>query len=814
MAQGREILFGNESLEHHFIQSAVVFCRLWLILVGMKHKRQFFLIPLGLLTGFIFLFCVLSCDFEIPERVSVKTSGTRYEFPLGEGSFMVREKMSAGELRNTFNEGLPENSPEIKVYEYNPTQNDEDVLQYLIKYPIQEVSLALSADGTNDMNFSSKFEITNLNDRIGESLKIEENTFDVAETGTSAAIPNSEGIYFNISSPDFDEMNLSAGNFLITVNPKEAFSEGFALTARVVLCDSKGNEIASSEERDLTTGTSGLPLTIDLAGKTVFPQMSFKLAGSVSGGTPGRKNSLAVSMQAVGLKIKTVSGLTMTGEDLGDLDNDPATPDGNVSFVSDFAFDGINDYLISAEIESGNLNIFSKIPEGWSGVKVEMDKVSISQTGGLTVGEESFADGENDGTYLFNKTVLLENQKILPGAVGVSGQVSVSFENASLVFDETKDNPEIEISGSCQIEKLGNLKIDISALGDAAQTSGQVDTGLSFSTLLSDKLGDAGNLIKNVRLSGVEGYVYAVQPGFEAFNNTSYSNCNIQAVYETEGVAKNLDLVTGSLALKETNLDLDALADEDFVVTDTTIFNEKNYSVKTSNNVCDLLNDMPDNLKIRYDLSGFTNPESYIELSSGDFEKLTELKSVQIFVLFKIPVQITLDDKVDYPVAESVNDGYIKISDVKKLVESINSDGEEEENEEDEDLLKRDSQEDFEDVKKYLDLVESVSIFYKTKNSTKLEIRGTMEDSLTEIHKDLTIAPTADYPDEYKEIEITDREDLKKIFNTYPFNPIFQVSIKADGGEIPRNAEFGITGYVRICLNGEVEIWSKNKENE
>lgn len=777
----------------------------------MKHKRQFFLIPIGLLTGFI----VFSCNLEIPERVSVKTSGTKYEFPLGEGSFMLREKISAAELRNTFNESLSEGSPEVKVYEYNPTKNDEDVLQYLIKYPIQEVSLALSADGTNDMSFSSKFEISNLNDRIGSSLKIEEKTYPVAELGTSVAIPDANGIDFNISSPDFDEISLSAGSFFITVNPQEAFSEDFVLNARVILCDSAGNEIASSEERNIAAGTGETPLIVDLAGKTLYPKMSFKLAGTMSGGTPGKTNSLAISMQAGGLKIKSVSGLTMTAEDIGDLDNDPATPEGTVSFVSDFAFDGINDYLISAEIESGNLNIFSKIPEGWSGVKVEMDKVSISQTGGLTVGEESFADGENDGTYLFNKTVLLENQKILPGAVGVSGQVSVSFENASLVFDEALANPEIEVGGSCQIEKLRNLKIDISALGDVAQTTGEVDTGLSFSTLLSDKLGDAGGLIKNLQLSGVEGYVYAVQPGFEAFNDVSYSNCKIEAVYETDGVEKNLDLVKGSLALKETNLDLDALADEDFVITDPTIFNDENYSAKTSGDVCALLNDMPDNLKINYELSGFSNPESYIELSSEDFGKLTELKSVQIFVLFKIPIQITLTDKFDYPVAESVNDGFIKISDVKKLVKSINSDGEEAV-EDNEDLLKRDSQEDFEDVKKYLDLVESVSIFYKTKNSTELEIRGIMDDLLTGIHKDLTIAPTADYSDEYTEIEITDREDLKKIFNTYPFNPIFQVSIQADGGlkTIPRNAEFGITGYVRICLNGEVEIWSKNKENE
>ncbi|MDO5766874.1 MAG: hypothetical protein Q4P83_04610, partial [Spirochaetales bacterium] len=107
----------------------------------MKQKWQFFLVLGGLFAGFNFF----SCDLETPERISIKTSGTNYEFPLGSGSFLIRDKMSASELRKNFSENLSEGSEEIKVYDYNPTQSDDDVLQYLIKYPIKEVSLGLSA---------------------------------------------------------------------------------------------------------------------------------------------------------------------------------------------------------------------------------------------------------------------------------------------------------------------------------------------------------------------------------------------------------------------------------------------------------------------------------------------------------------------------------------------------------------------------------------------------------------------------------------------------------------------------------------------
>lgn len=786
----------------------------------MKQKWQFFLVLGGLFAGFNFF----SCDLETPERISIKTSGTNYEFPLGSGSFLIRDKMSASELRKNFSENLSEGSEEIKVYDYNPNQCDGDVLQYLIKYPIKEVSLGLSADGTNDMNFSTKIEISNLNENIGQALKIEEKSYTIIETGIESVIPENKGIPFNITAPTFSRIKLSAGNFKISVNPEGTVSEDFELNARVILCDGSGNEIASSEERNIASGTGNSPLVLDLSGKILQPEMRFKLSGTMRGGTAGTVHSFKVSMQADSFMIQQVNGLTMTAEEIGDLDSNPETPDGCVSFESDFDFSGVNDYLISAEIESGKMNVFSTIPEGWSGITAGIENINVSQGEGFKVSENEFSDetlsAEESTKYLFNKTAVLENQTIKPsnvaGNVKVSGQVSVSFENATLVFDEATANPEVEIGGSCKIDRIKSLKVNISALSEASDLTGEVDTGLNFSNLLKDNLGDASDLIKNIEFFGVEGYVFAIQPGIEVFKGVNYSNCKLEAVYETDGIPKTSELVNGSLGLKETKIDLDALADENYMITDKSILSPENYSVKTEDSaVCNLLNDMPDSLKIKYELSGFSNTTNELELTGEDFEKLTELKSVQIFILLKVPLQFTLKDKFDYPVAESVNDGYIKISDVKKLVESINSDGEEEENEKNEDLLKRDSQEDFEDVKKYLDLVESVSIFYKTKNSTELEIRGTMDDLLTGIHKDLTIAPTADYSDEYTEIEITDREDLKKIFNTYPFNPIFQVSIKADGEKkIPRNAEFGMSGYVQIKLSGQVEIWNKNEKEE
>lgn len=787
----------------------------------MKQKWQFFLVLGGLFAGFNFF----SCDLETPERISIKTSGTNYEFPLGSGSFLIRDKMSASELRKNFSENLSEGSEEIKVYDYNPTQRDDDVLQYLIKYPIKEVSLGLSADGTNDMNFSTKIEISNLNENIGQALKIEEKSYTIIETGIESVIPENKGIPFNITAPTFSRIKLSAGNFKISVNPEGTVSEDFELNARVILCDGSGNEIASSEERNIASGTGNSPLVLDLSGKILQPEMRFKLSGTMRGGTAGTVHSFKVSMQADSFKIQQVTGLTMAAEEIGDLDSNPETPDGCVSFESDFDFSGVNDYLISAEIESGKMNVFSTIPEGWSGITAGIEKINVSQGEGFKVSENEFSDetlsAEESTKYLFNKTAVLENQTIKPsnvaGNVKVSGQVSVSFENATLVFDEATANPEVEIGGSCKIDKIKSLKVNISALSEASDLTGEVDTGLNFSNLLKDNLGDASDLIKNIKFSGVEGYVFAIQPGIEVFNGVKYSNCKLEAVYETDGISKTSVLVNvngngnGGLSLKETKIDLDALADENYMITDKSILSPENYSVKTEDSaVCNLLNDMPDSLKIKYELSGFSNATNELELTGDDFEKLTELKSVQIFILLKVPLQFTLTDKFDFPLDSHVADDYVTVSDVRSLINTINGNGDT--FDETEDLLKRDSEEDFKDVKKYFDLVDSVSIYYKATNSTQLEISGSIKDDSNLIEeKTLSFEPSA----EFKKLELTG-EEIKNVFDHYPFTPKIPIKITADGQlrQIPRNAEFGMSGYVQIKLSGQVEIWNKNEKEE
>lgn len=782
----------------------------------IRFKRQFFFC-FSLFSAAIFLF---SCseikdlkDLEIPESLSAKITNTTYNFPLGSGTCLIRDRISASELRKTFNENISDSESEVKVYDFAPegAENDEQVLQYLIKYPIKDVPLTISTDGSNSMEISSKIPIKNLNSKISDSLAIKEQTYTITETGTDTTIPETDGISFNITSPDFDTMTIYNGSFNINVAAPENVSSDFSLIAKVILCDSNGNEISESEETDITNGAN---LDLNLDGKTLVPNMKLKFSGTMSGGTLGNILSYTISMTTQNLKVQKVTGLNMTADKVGDLDNDESTPNGTVAFSDSFTFSGMNSSLVSSKVAKGSLDIYSEIPEGWSGVNAEVTDVSVKQSEDFSLDEDDFTDvTSTEENYLFNKTADIAGQSIKPSSFGseieMAGLVSVSFSDATIIFDGGTENPEIEVLGSCTIDEIENITISLSALSETSEISGEVETGLNFSTLLEDNLGSADSLIKNVEFLGVKGYFYAIQPGIDVLDEVSYSSCTIKANYEKDGAAESKTLIDGKkIKLKKASFDLDTLADnETFLVTDSSVLDEDNYSATTEDNsVCELFNAMPDNLVINYELNGFTGANGdTITLHQSDIAALESVKSIQIYILIQVPLRFKLSDKYDYPEESSVNDGYVTISDMRALIYEIND---KDTSELYDDLFGRDDEEDWqdEDKRKYLDLIKSAKITYKATNTTNLEIAGQITDALSGLDKSLSFENS----DENKVLELTD-SDIQSIFDNYPFIPVIPVRIAADGQEktISRNAQFGMSGYVTVVADGEVEIWSK-----
>ena len=182
------------------------------------------------------------------------------------------------------------------------------------------------------------------------------------------------------------------------------------------------------------------------------------------------------------------------------------------------------------------------------------------------------------------------------------------------------------------------------------------------------------------------------------------------------------------------------------------------------------------------------------------------MKSIQIFLLVQIPLESTLHDKYDFPENESDhNDKAITIKDVRELVRIINDEDEPE----NKDLFDRESADDWadDDKRKYLDLIKSVSVYYKAENSTNLEISANLNDDASDIKKPISFENSGSY------IKLgLSGEEIQRIFDSYPFNPVVPVEIVADGEQkkISRNSKFGLSGYVEVVTDGTVEIWSKS----
>lgn len=105
---------------------------------------KIFFIPMATIAAATFLF---SCS--VPESISIKTAETSYEIPLGSTEMELAKKFSAETVQDALSsDDESEDSQKIYAYEFNPTKQDDAVLEYVMNYPLKNYSLSLP-EGTN-----------------------------------------------------------------------------------------------------------------------------------------------------------------------------------------------------------------------------------------------------------------------------------------------------------------------------------------------------------------------------------------------------------------------------------------------------------------------------------------------------------------------------------------------------------------------------------------------------------------------------------------------------------------------------------------
>ena len=738
--------------------------------------------------------------------MSVKTAA-KFEVPAGDTLISLREKLSVAKLQKILSDNIEDSdSPVPSIYDYNPTQKESDVLQYIIDYPIQKFSLSVS-DTDSDIDTISFSTDVNLNiqNKVNNPFNAElpsDARFPVVDAGDRKTT-SIESQKVTVSTQiDFSSAVFSSGLITIPISPQSAIPEpsGFSFTVTASLYS--GSRRLVSDSKDCTNG--GV-ISLDVSGCTIDSTGVYVLLGGEISDTDGVAGAAtyyySFDVSLTDFQVAKVTGLNMSADEIGQIPVNETKP-----------ISGLSSCLKSAEIAAGAISFACAQPTGWSGIVFDDEKssLSVTQTGGLSISDFK---KENRSGYIVYETADLAGQTVNSSDVTINGMVDFSLKNATIDFSS---GDKLTIEGTCEITELSELVVDLSKLNDTSANSGSVDTGINFSEMLSSFFEDDENLIENVKFSGVSGYLFVQQPTEnETLENLSV-RAAVSATFSTENSETTSSLVNDTITIKslgdEDICTLASLADSNSMITknwtDESDASKQIFSAKVEDGALDsLLNAHPENLSFDY-LLNWGGSLGEITFTSEEINALKKNSSITVSLALVLPFQLIFSD-----VSDGTLDETITIEDVLALFG----------NEFDEDVLHRDEDFKVEDYTKYADIVESMSFNYTLTNKTPLE-----EITLT-LYDEEGILTTTKTSDDGTEVTTAGKalsaengahslaftvDEIRKILETQPFIPKVRMEIHGADGEterkFARDAAFGIKGSVQLKTNGTVELWNKN----
>lgn len=343
---------------------------------------------------------------------------------------------------------------------------------------------------------------------------------------------------------------------------------------------------------------------------------------------------------------------------------------------------------------------------------------------------------------------------------------------------------------------------------------GKISTGLNLSSLMKgmeDKLGD--NLANKIKIQSLPLYLFCQIPAIDnVFNGAKFVG-TINAYIGDE----NNEQVPGTK-----NIYLLGKENEDGELEDGKlvnaaipefVFDENNKNMVISSLISNLNGVEPVDMKDLIDTSadGSLCVDYNVRFETGkngNVEILAKnLKDIPTNTTTSIKLSGLVKLSLSFDVNEPIN------MDVLKLVK-----GDSEENSENEDdsgdLLGRSEPTNTEDFQKYLDIIESASIDYKT--STLPFIFSDNDDTKEEV---ITIKVDLDgegakfAPQVLKFSGDSFAANPSDLLHTFPLKPSVEFEIPVGTLSIPRKMDFAANINLTVQTNGKVTVWEKNAKN-
>ena len=439
---------------------------------------------------------IVSCNWKIPESVSVKTDA-EYNFTIGTFS----EKLSKYLSVDTLTKQMESSSSDVSfyVYDYYPESDRQKIAsggtasqKFLVDFSLQEIPIDIGsyldkmdfADQLKGMSFDQTFDVPDLsvssfeepinlsdiNKKIRENADLNFGAITIPH-GINGTLSEEQCPLQNVTvnAPEFKALEFYSGSLVLNIICNE--TPVVSTNLKISLLDGDDKEITSVSNVDLLTQSE---IFLPLAGKTLVPKMKLKVSGTSSGGTSGNNSTYSISASfSDDSTISRATGLKMS--------IDPVSINQAVKIETEDAFVSceIGD---KSETEKSILSITTKLPDGWTGVTATRE---INLSGAITAADAEFdKTGESD-EYLIKRTLLLngktyskkETGGVLSGDINVGGTINISLNNADIVLPNG-EAPKIMISTLCSITKVKSMTIDLSKYESPIETKVEVNEDL------------------------------------------------------------------------------------------------------------------------------------------------------------------------------------------------------------------------------------------------------------------------------------------------------------------------------------------------
>ncbi len=439
------------------------------------------LIPIILCVSFV------SCNWQIPQSLSVKTSA-EYRLSLGSPSFDLTEYVNSDKLTQKLNESM---GSTVKLYDLQRT--GDETLTYLIHYPVYSVPLDMSqyldslnvdsllnSSSLSDVNQTIEIPSLSANQTIEKSIKellepvisgtqseTDAITFPVVETGSSGYQQGSKEA--TLKSHHAKGVKYKTGSKIVgTVKRTDSndLSSDFKMQIKAIIPEKTLNGYTyDGFTGDWIDVTDGGTIEIPLDRGYIPSDLPIEIYYQYGGGkelslTSPYAHLYSATFGLEDAEIIEIAEINLEGTDSSDeaITLPETTLDETTISIGD-----LPDLFIDATVGTGSASLKLECPEGWTGVSLELTSLSIEGMG-LSLDETDFDDDMTTSGYLINKTADLSGIKISSDAgseIKVNASIKVNCDGATLKFT---DDDVLKTSVAVNVDSFSEVNLNLASL--------------------------------------------------------------------------------------------------------------------------------------------------------------------------------------------------------------------------------------------------------------------------------------------------------------------------------------------------------------